>query len=261
MYTSVMILAASLTAGQTATMATDYWHAEEQAKKEKLPLAIFFGSGKDGFQQVSRDGKLTPAMHKLLSEKFLPVYLDLEYEEAKGLAKAFDIKRGKGLVISDRTCKKQVFRHDGDLSGDDLARHLERLAGTDPMVPVVAAPSGSGNGGAAATTGKYVRVTESTFKAEVLETKQPVLIDFYADWCGPCRSMEPTIAGLAADFAGRAKVVKINVDNSRNLASQYGITAIPAFVIIQNGQVVDRVVGASSKADLAAKINARLQGK
>ena len=258
MYTSVMIIAAGLVTGQTATMATDYWEAEAQAKKAAKPLAVFLGSGKDGYVQVSRDGKLTPAMQKLLSEKYTPVYLDLTDETAKGLAKAFQITRGKGLVISDRTCRKQAFRHDGELSADDLTRHLERHAGADPIAPV---PSGSGNGGAAASTGKYVSVSESTFKAEVLDTKQPVLIDFYADWCAPCRSMEPTIAGLAADFAGRAKVVKINVDNSRNIASQYGITAIPAFVIIQDGQVVDRVVGASSKADLAAKINARLQGK
>jgi thioredoxin 1 len=101
---------------------------------------------------------------------------------------------------------------------------------------------------------KYVTGTEQNFKAEVLESTQPVLVDFWAEWCGPCRMIAPSIEELARDFAGKAKVVKVNVDDEQALASQYGVRSIPTLLFFQGGKVVDQLVGAAPKNTLVAKL-------
>lgn len=101
---------------------------------------------------------------------------------------------------------------------------------------------------------KYVIGTEQNFKAEVLESNQPVLVDFWAEWCGPCRMIAPSVEQLARDFEGRAKIVKVNVDEEQMLASQYGIRSIPTLLFFQGGKVVDQLVGAAPKETLATKL-------
>lgn len=91
------------------------------------------------------------------------------------------------------------------------------------------------------------KLDESNFKAEVLESSVPVLVDFWAPWCGPCKMMGPTVEELAAEVDGKAKVGKVNVDENANLAQQYGIMSIPCFIAFKNGQVVAQQVGATSK--------------
>ncbi len=94
-------------------------------------------------------------------------------------------------------------------------------------------------------------LTKSNFKETVLENEQPVLVDFWASWCGPCRMVGPIVEALADDFEGRAGVGKVNVDEEQDLAQQYGIMSIPTLVIFKNGAVVERVVGARSQGELA----------
>jgi thioredoxin 1 len=86
-------------------------------------------------------------------------------------------------------------------------------------------------------------VTDATFEAEVLKADLPVLVDFSAEWCGPCRSLAPIVEALAADYAGRVKFVQLNIDNSRQTPSSYGIMAVPTIILFKGGEVVDKVTG------------------
>ena len=100
-------------------------------------------------------------------------------------------------------------------------------------------------------------ITDANF-AEIINTDQPVLVDFWATWCGPCRALAPVVEELAHEFAGKAVVGKCNVDDCDDLPMNFSIRSIPTLLFFKNGQVVDRIVGAAPKADIAARLNALL---
>jgi len=106
---------------------------------------------------------------------------------------------------------------------------------------------------------KYITLTDANFQKEVLENSQPVLVDFWADWCGPCHMIAPAIEELATDFEGRAKVGKLDVDANGKIAAQYGIRSIPAILLFKDGQVVDQVLGVAPKSELTNKLNDLIQ--
>jgi thioredoxin 1 len=102
------------------------------------------------------------------------------------------------------------------------------------------------------------QVTDATFKQEVLDSSVPVLVDFWAPWCGPCRMVAPVVDEIAAQYEGQIKVVKVNTDDNPSVASQYGIRSIPTLMIFKGGQRVDMVVGAVPKTTLSNAIEKHL---
>jgi thioredoxin 1 len=101
-----------------------------------------------------------------------------------------------------------------------------------------------------------VHLTDDNFQSEVLNSSQPVLVDFWAAWCGPCRMIAPMIEELANDYDGKVKIGKLDVDNNQRVAMQYGIRSIPALLVFQNGKVVDQIIGAIPKPRITEKLEA-----
>jgi thioredoxin 1 len=99
-----------------------------------------------------------------------------------------------------------------------------------------------------------LEVSDATFEQEVLQSEQPVLVDFWAVWCGPCRAIAPIVDGLAAAYAGRLKVIKVNVDENGATPSRYGIRGIPALLFFKGGKVADQVVGYAPQDVLEEKV-------
>ena len=98
-------------------------------------------------------------------------------------------------------------------------------------------------------------VTESNFQTEVLQSAQPILVDFWAPWCGPCRQIAPLVQQLGKEYAGKARVAKINVDECPNVAAGYGVNSIPTLMIFKNGDVVERFVGIQPRSRLQNALN------
>jgi thioredoxin 1 len=98
-------------------------------------------------------------------------------------------------------------------------------------------------------------ITQATFESDVLQNDQPVLVDFWAPWCGPCRLVSSVVDEIAQAYEGRVKVVKVNTDEESGIASQYGIRSIPTLIVFKDGQVVDQVVGAVPKTTLSQTLD------
>jgi thioredoxin 1 len=100
-----------------------------------------------------------------------------------------------------------------------------------------------------------VTLTQENFDKEVLQSSQPILVDFWAEWCGPCKMMAPVLDELAQEYDGRVRIGKVNIDEFQTLAGQYGIQSIPTLLLFQKGQVADQVVGLRSKRDLKSRLD------
>jgi thioredoxin 1 len=103
-----------------------------------------------------------------------------------------------------------------------------------------------------------VTVVDSSFKTEVLESKTPVLVDFWATWCAPCRAIAPSLEELASQYQGQVKIAKVDIDENQNVAQQFGISSIPNLLLFKDGKVVDQMVGAAPKAKLEALLKKAL---
>ena len=100
-----------------------------------------------------------------------------------------------------------------------------------------------------------LNVTDASFKKEVLESEMPVLVDFWAEWCGPCQSVAPVVEAISNKYQDRLKVCKLNIDEAGDTASRYDVMSIPTLAVFKSGQIIDKVVGAVSEAALEATIS------
>ena len=100
-------------------------------------------------------------------------------------------------------------------------------------------------------SGNTIDFKEVTFKEDVLDSDKPVLVDFWAEWCGPCKQLTPTIDEIANDYTGKAVIGKLNVDENPNIASEYGIRSIPSLLFFKNGKVQKQIMGAVAKSEIA----------
>ncbi len=101
---------------------------------------------------------------------------------------------------------------------------------------------------------EVVKLNSSNFEEEVLKSEKKVLVDFYADWCGPCKMMSPVVDEIAKDYSEKLKVCKLNVDEAGDIAGEYGVMSIPTLIFFENGKVIDTVVGLTSRSELVSKI-------
>ena len=105
------------------------------------------------------------------------------------------------------------------------------------------------------TATRPVAVTDADFAEQVLQSDKPVLVDFWAEWCAPCRALGPIIESLAAEYDGRAVIAKVDIDANQSIAMQFGIRSIPTVMLFDNGQIVDTFVGVRPQADYAASLD------
>jgi hypothetical protein len=137
MYTSVVLALVGLyapTLDQEPVWNANYWQARKQGQQQGKPLAVFVGSGQAGFEKLSREGRLSPAVRRTLQASYVCVYLDTNTREGGSLAETFAINNGVGVVLSDRTGQTQAFHHDGELAETDLVHNLQRFADPDVVV-------------------------------------------------------------------------------------------------------------------------------
>ncbi|MBV6480185.1 MAG: Thioredoxin 1 [Ignavibacteria bacterium] len=103
-----------------------------------------------------------------------------------------------------------------------------------------------------------IKITDANFDEEVLKSEIPVLIDFWAVWCGPCKLIAPIVDELAVEYAGKVKIGKLDVDNNQNVSIKYGIRSIPTLLIFKDGKIVDQIVGAVPKSHITEKLNSHI---
>jgi thioredoxin 1 len=105
-----------------------------------------------------------------------------------------------------------------------------------------------------------IEFTDANFQAEVIASTEPVLVDFWAPWCGPCKMIAPIVAEISTEYSGKIKVGKVNTDDNQQVAATYGVMSIPTLMIFKDGEVVERIIGAQPKGAVTGKIDSVLAG-
>ncbi len=210
-----------------------------------LPVAFVFLDG-------TASSALKEAMNRLAREHAGQLLMvEVPTQDNPASVRRYQIDRIPAVVT---VRGGQVVSKAGGISEADLDKHVAFLLGKGPQPEAAGAPSAqrpSGNGH------PYV-VTDATFEQDVLRSPQPVLVDFWAPWCGPCRIVAPVVEKLAQEMAGRLRVAKVNVDENPFTPQRYGVQGIPTMLVVKNGQVADRWVGALPEPALRGRVAAAL---
>ncbi len=213
-----------------------------------LPVALVFIDGTAG-----EDLKVT--MERLAREKAGQVLVaKLHIQENPDSVQRFQIGRTPALVTA-RNGKVETRAE--AIKSQDLEEHVAFLLGKGPrpeQPKVKPQETGSRPTNQTGSGGRPQAVTDATFDQEVMRAHLPVLVDFWAPWCGPCRMTDPILEKLAVEIGGRMKIAKVNVDENPQTAMRYDIRSIPTMMIVKGGQVVDRWMGALPEPALRSRI-------
>ena len=201
------------------------------------------------------DGSLSPdldqAMNRLAREnagKILMVKVPVK--DSPKVRQQYRIARTPAIVtVRDN---QEQSKEEG-VTAASLEKHVAYLLGKGPK-PEQQPQAGSSATQTAAREGRLNVVTDANFDTEVLGSSEPVLVDFWAVWCAPCRIVEPVVEKLAGEYAGRLKVAKVNVDENPMISQRYGVQSIPTMMMVKNGKVVDRWVGAMPESAIRARV-------
>ncbi len=164
-------------------------------------------------------------------------------------ARRYQVTRTPAVV--DVRDGKEIAKAEG-ISASDLERHADYLLGKGPKPQPQARQAGGQHGGNGSR--EPVQVTDSTFESQVMKSSMPVLVDFWAPWCGPCRMTNPIVEKLAREMPERLTVAKVNVDQNPLISSRYGVASIPTMMIVKDGRIVDRWAGAMPEANIRSRI-------
>lgn len=210
------------------------------------------------------DGTPPPAIDQALKrvasqEAGRLLVVQMSMNDSQQTAKRFKAGGAPALV----TVKNgQVLSQANQFQAGDVERHASFLLGRGPKPAAQSAaePAARPAGGAPSQTGagQPVNVTDATFEQEVLRSPVPVVVDFWAPWCGPCRMVAPTLDKLAREWSGRVKIAKVNVDENPRVAGSYQVQSIPTMMVVKGGQVTDRWAGALPEPALRARLAAKI---
>jgi len=205
-------------------------------------LAIFFTGALD----AARDDALK-ALAKANAGALLVA--KIRADENQALAQKYALRTTAALTFRDG----KEFSRVENPSADALRAHAAYVLGRGPK-PESAPPRRADD-----ADGTPLKVSDATFARDVLNAPLPVMVDFWAEWCGPCRMIAPALEKLAREYAGRVRIAKLNVDENPRTQAQYQVQGIPTLLLVKNGQVVDRIVGALPEGQLRMQVERLLK--